>query len=125
VLIAVVIIPIFDGSFNFLFLAIPGIIFFLLGIVLIILAVKTEPKGPLKKFLLLTGAAPVGAVASAILHNVFYGVFIHFFGADFWDRIGAGDEPVFFILAIIVCPIVFLVGVIGSIIMFRKEKRIT
>ena len=124
-LIAVVIIPIFDGLFNFLFLAIPGIIFFLPGIVLTMLAARTGPKGLLKKFLLLTGAAPIGTLASVILHNVFYGVFIHFFGADFWDRIGAGDEPVFFILAIIVCPSVFLAGVIGSIIMFRKEKRIT
>ena len=101
-----------------------GIIFLLLGIALIVLTVKSGLRGLLKKFLLITGAAPIGTVVSVILHNTFYGVFIYFFGADFWDRIGIGDEPVFFILAIIVCPIAFLVGVVGSIVLFIK-RRIT
>ena len=86
-------------------------------------AAKSGLKGLLKKFLLVTGAAPIGTVVSVILHNAFYGVFIYFFGADFWDRIGTGNEPVFFILAIIVCPIAFLVGVIGSIVLFIKGRR--
>ncbi|GAG61024.1 unnamed protein product, partial [marine sediment metagenome] len=54
---------------------------------------------------------------------LFYALFILLFGADFWERIGIGDEPVFFILAIIVCPIAFLVGVIGSIVLFIKKKK--
>jgi len=116
-------IPMFARPSNILFIAIPGIIFLLLGIALIVLTAKSRLKGLLKKFLLVTGAAPIGAVVSVILHNAFYGVFIYFFGADFWDRIGAGDEPVFFILAIIVCPIAFLVGVVGSIVLFAKGRR--
>ena len=121
-LIVVVFVPIKYISINFLFMAIPGIIFLLLGIALIVLTAKSKLKGLLKKFLLVTGAAPVGAVVSVILHNAFYGVFIYFFGADFWDRIGTGDEPVFFILAIIVCPIAFLVGVAGSIVLLIKRR---
>ncbi|MBA7566107.1 hypothetical protein ES708_07794 [subsurface metagenome] len=85
----------------FLFMA-SGIIFFLLGIALIVLTLKSGLRGLLKKFLLITGAAPIGTIVSIILHNAFYGVFIYFFGADFWDRIGIGDEPVFFVLATIV-----------------------
>ncbi|MBA7509614.1 hypothetical protein ES705_01578 [subsurface metagenome] len=122
-LIVVVFVPIKYISIDFLFMAIPGIIFLLLGIALIVLTVKSGLKGLLKKFLLITGAAPIGTVVSVILHNAFYGVFIYFFGADFWDRIGIGDEPVFFILAIIVCPIAFLVGVVGSIVLFIKGRR--
>ncbi len=122
-LVILVLIPVFNRSINFLFMAIPGIIFLLLGIALIVLTAKSGFKGLLKKFLLVTGAAPIGAVVSVILHNAFYGVFIYFFGADFWDRIGTGDEPVFFILAIIVCPIAFLVGVVGSIVLFIKGRR--
>jgi len=122
VLIAVIFSPMEYISISVLFMAIPGIIFFLLGIALIILTAKSRSGGLLKKFLLLTGAAPIGAVVSVILHNVFYGIFIHFFGADFWDRIGTSDEPVFFILALIVCPIAFLVGVVGSIVLFKKGR---
>jgi hypothetical protein len=33
------------------------------------------------------------------------------------------DEPFFFILATIVCPIGFLVGVVGSIVLFVKERK--
>ncbi|MBA7508297.1 hypothetical protein ES705_00223 [subsurface metagenome] len=100
-----------------------GIIFLLLGIALIVLTVKSGLRGLLKKFLLITGAAPIGAVVSVILHNAFYGVFIYFFGADFWDGIGIGDEPVFFFLALTVCPIAFLVGIVGSIVLFIKRRR--
>jgi len=57
------------------------------------------------------------------LHNLFYGLFIVWFGADFWERTGLVDEPFFFILALIVCPIAFLVGVIGSIVLFIKKKK--
>jgi len=122
-LIVVIFSPMEYISVSILFMAIPGVIFLLLGIALIALTAKSVHRGLLKKFLLITGAAPIGAVVSVILHNVFYGIFIHFFGADFWDRIGTSDEPVFFILAIIVCPIAFLVGVIGSIILFKKGRR--
>jgi len=56
------------------------------------------------------------------LHNLFYALFIKLFGTNFWDRIGVGDEPFFFILATIICPIAFLVGVIGSIVIFIRRE---
>ena len=45
----------------------------------------------------------------------------NFFGEGFWERIGIEDEPVFFILAIVVCPLGFLVGTIGSIVHLVKS----
>jgi len=99
-----------------------GTALLVLGITLIILTLKSGIGGKLKKFLILTGASVAGFFVSILLHNFIYGLFIHFFGPDFWNRIGpGGDEPVFFILAIIVCPIGFLIGAIGSVVLFTKK----
>ncbi len=121
----VVIFPVsaFRESLGFGFIAALGGVFFLLGVALIVLTVKEKVGGKLKKFLLLTGASSAGVLVSALLHNAVYGLFIHFFGADFWDRVGMGDEPFFFILAIVICPLGFLVGVVGSIVLFVQGKR--
>jgi len=110
----------FAGSTAFLLLF---LVFFILGIALILSTLKEKIEGKLKKFLLLTGGSAVGVLASIILHNVIYGLFIWGFGADFWERVGLGDEPVFFILGLIVLPIGFLVGVIGSIVLSCKSKK--
>ena len=75
-------------------------------------------------FLILTGASATGSLVSVFLHNAIYALFIEWFGVGFWERIGMGDEPFFFILATIICPIAFLVGAIGSIVLFIKKKRI-
>jgi hypothetical protein len=98
-----------------------GTALLVLGVTLIILTLKSGIGGKLKKFLLLTGASVAGFFVSVLLHNLIYGLFIHFYGKDFWNRIGIGDEPVFFILAIVVCPIGFLIGAIGSTVLFAKK----
>ena len=107
-----------------LFLIISGAVFTLLGGALIYLTVKEKVRGMLKGFLILTGACAAGFFISFLLHNAIYGLFIHFFGADFWDRIGLGDEPFFFFMAIFVCPIGFLVGAVGSIVLGIKNRRV-
>ncbi len=114
-----------DLLMGLLFLIISGVIFLLLGVALIFFTVKEKVGGALKKFLILTGASAAGFFVSFLLHNAIYGLFIHFFGVDFWDRIGVGDEPFFFIMAIIVCPLAFLVGVVGSIVLAIKRFRRT
>ncbi|MBL7053146.1 MAG: hypothetical protein ISS02_00575 [Candidatus Portnoybacteria bacterium] len=96
-----------------------GLIFSLLGILLTYYTIKLKIEGKLKWFLILTGIPPVIALVSAILHNLVYGLMIYVFGEGFWGQ--GGDEVFFFILALIVCPIIFLVGAIGSIIMFKKN----
>jgi len=112
-----------DLLMGFPFLITSGVVFFLLGVALIFFTVKEKVGGMLKKFLLLTGASAAGIFVSVLLHNAVYGLFIYWFGADFWDRIGVGDEPVFFIIAIIVCPAAFLVGTVGSIVLAVKRSR--
>jgi len=83
-------------------------IFFLLGVTLLVLTVKTKVAGILKKLLLLTGASAVGFPVFAVLHN-------------FVSALFNTEEPVFFILAAIVCPIAFLVGAVGTIVCHQKQ----
>ena len=100
------------------FIVTAGAIFALLGVALIVFTLREKVEGLLKKFLLLTGASSAGLLVSVLLHNAIYGLFIYFFGEDFWN---GGDEPVFFIMATIVCPIGFLVGAVGSIVLHYKK----
>lgn len=109
-------------GFRFLvFLASSGTIFVLLGIALIFITVREKAGGKLRKFLILTGAGATGIPVSIILHNAIYALFIHWFGTDFWDRVGIGDEPFFFVMAIFICPVAFLVGTVGSIVLAIKK----
>ena len=104
-----------------LFVTISGVLLFSLGAALIFLTVKEKVAGRLKKFLILTGASSAGLVVSILLHNAIYGLFIHWFGPDLWERIGLPDEPFFFIIAVFICPVAFLVGAIGSIVLAAKR----
>ena len=104
----------------FPYLAGLGLIFLILGGLLIYYTKKAKIKGKLKWYLILTGGAPIVAFISVILHNLVYGLMIYFFGEEVWGA--GGDEAFFFILAFIVCPIAFLVGIIRSIILMQKKK---
>ncbi len=115
--------PAFRRYVGLPFLLISGAALFLLGVTLIFLTLKQRVAGMLKKFLVLTGACSAGLFVSFVLHNLIYGLFIRWFGADFWDRIGVSDEPFFFIMAVFVCPIGFLFGTVGSAIMLIKKRR--
>ena len=99
------------GSVLFL---IPFAVFFLLAVALLVFTLREQVAGRLRAFCLLTAASAAGVFVFVLLHNAVYGLFIHFFGEGFWN---GGDEPFFFIMALIVCPLGFLVGAIGSIVL--------
>ncbi len=112
VTVSVILIPAFrellTGS---LFLTISGAVLFLLGVALIFLTVKEKVGGMLKKFLLMMGISAGAFVVSVILHNAISG----WFGVE---------EPVFFIIAVFLCPLGFLVGAVGSIVLAIKKFRL-
>jgi hypothetical protein len=85
-----------------------GVIITGLGVTLLILTTKAQVERRLKAFLLLAEASFVGFPIAGILHNAFSGL-THF------------EEPFFFIIATIVCPIGLIVGIIGSIILSIKR----
>jgi hypothetical protein len=95
-----------------------GVIAFLaiLGVILLVLTIQKDVEGTSKVFLLLTGASAVGMSIFAVLHNLVTAMIKRFFkvGANF-------DEPVFFILSTVVCPLGFLVGAVGTIVMAMKK----
>ena len=95
-----------------------------MGIALIVLPLKVKIEGKIKKYLILVGSSSVGVFVSIMLHNFVYGIFVYFFGESFWERIGIGDEPFFFIIGLVICPIALIVGMIGSIVLFTKRRRI-
>jgi hypothetical protein len=103
-----------------------GSLFFLLGLALIILTARAKLDKIFKSFLLLTGSSAIGVFVSILLHGAIYGLFILIFGEGFWDRIGMPDEPFFFMMAIFVCPLAYLVGTVGSIVLIiRRGKQAT
>jgi len=73
----------------------------------------------LRIFLVVAGISAGTFIISVFLHNAIYGLFIQWFGADFWDRVGMPDEPVFFFIALL-SVVAFAVGIIGSLVIFIK-----
>jgi len=105
------------------FFQLSGLLFFALGLTLLILTARAKLDRLFKGFLLLTSSSAVGVFVSILLHGVVYGLFILIFGEDFWERIGIPDEPAFFIMALIICPIAYLVGTVGSVVLILRRKR--
>ena len=106
-----------------------GLLIFILGLVplslsiwLIILTLRSGVSRNLGRLLTLTGASGAGISISLILHNLVFELLIMLFGEGFWERVGIKDEPVFFLLALFVLAIAFIVGAVGSVVLMRREK---
>ncbi len=113
-------IPVFRNS---QFIIIFGIALFLLGLTLIFLTLKQRVEGKLKKFLILTGASAVGLIVSVLLHNIFYGVSVVVGHITVLKYLAEALHVAFFLIAIPICPLAFLIGVVGSVVLFFREKR--
>lgn len=83
-------------------------ILLLLSITLLIIAVREKIGGIFGKFLLLTGASAIGTAAGILLQNFLT---------------GTAGEYVFFIVGLIIAPVGFLTGIIGSMVMFIKKRK--
>ncbi len=110
----------FKGSNLFL---VPMAVFFLLGLVLLILSLKEKVEGKFKKFLVLTGTSAVGFFVFVILHNAFYALSTITGEIFILNYLIEGLHVSFFLMAIPVCPISFLIGAIGSSIFLIKKIR--
>ena len=88
------------------FLPVIGL-FFVLGVALTILTWKAKVK---KLYFYLVGFSSIGFFAFVMLHNFFYALGIHF-GLFALEVLHA----VFFIIAAVVCPLAFIIGVVGVI----------
>ena len=73
--------------------------------------------GRLRLFVVLTGGSVVGFFLAVMLHNVLWWLLF----VKLLDR-PTYDEPVFFIIAVIVCPLAFIVGVTGIVVTMARER---
>ena len=121
--VGMLLIPGFRGYINTAFVIISGIILVILGSVLIGLTLVQKVEGKLKKFLMLTGASAAGFFVFALLHNIFYGLEQITGHITILSYLIKAFEVIFFLIAIFACPIGFLIGVIGTIVMFSKKRK--
>lgn len=97
------------------FFLITILLFLFLGITLCFVAKRWKKKTDLRKYLLWTGVSAVCMFIFILLHNFVSGLLTLIRGND-----EVVEEPVFFILAVLVCPIIFTVGSIRSWIEFIR-----
>jgi len=102
----------------FILLIIAGATFILFGILL--LDFSRSEKGKLKIFLIITGVSAISPLVFTILHNVFYGLAITFENLSF---IFNSLHIASFLISLVIAPITYLIGFIGSIIILKKERR--
>lgn len=95
--------------------------FGLSGLLLLILAWRGKEKGLLRKFLLLTGASATGFFAFSVLHNLFYALAIVTNRITILHILMESLHVDCFLVSIFVCPVGFLVGLVGSIVVFVKK----
>jgi hypothetical protein len=108
----------FIGKIQFL----PSIgLFFLLGFLLVIFTLREKVKGWLKFFLLLTGISSSCFVLFVVFHNLFYALNIIWADITLLRYLTEWLHVAYFLIAVLVCPVTFLIGLIGSIILFLKK----
>ena len=94
-----------------------GLVFLILGSMLILIARKE--KGKLKILLMVTGISAIAPALSAVLHNVFYGLAITFKNLSFLFE---GLHTIFFIIALMIAPLVFAGGAISTLVLLNKKQ---
>ena len=121
--ISIIFIPVFRGLVSGIFMIISGVILVILGSVLIGLTLVQKVEGKLKKLLILTGVSAAGFFVFALLHNIFYALEQVTSHVTILSYLMKAFEVVFFLIAIFACPIGFFIGVIGTIVMFNKKRK--
>ncbi|HDK26992.1 MAG TPA: hypothetical protein ENG48_07900 [Candidatus Atribacteria bacterium] len=122
--ISIIFIPPFRGIVSGTFMIISGVILVILGSILIGLTLVQKIEGKLQKFLILTGVSAAGFFAFAFLHNIFYALAQVTSHISVLNYLMKSFEVIFFLIAIFACPLGFLVGVIGTLVIFYKKRKI-
>ncbi len=107
----------------FMYMMILAGIFFILGLILLILTIKMKVKRPFKFFLLSTGISSTAFLPSIILHNFYYALYIATIQTPILNYSAEILHVAFFLFAIPICPILFLIGAIGTIILLIKKRK--
>jgi len=95
---------------------------FLLGLALLILSVRWKERTLLRTFWILVGASTAGAALGSVLHNVFYALAMV---TDKWPILSGAMEVLevaFFAIGTLLCPVAFLVGTVGAIVLIVRRR---
>jgi hypothetical protein len=101
----------------------PFIIFSLLGATLLFLVTKSKIKGKHRKLLILTGVSAVGFFIGILLHNFLYALAVVSGHIIILKYLFEFLHVVFFIVAVVVCPLGFAIGVISTIVILIKKRK--
>lgn len=115
-----VVMEFFAGS---LFFLLPFFVLFLLGIALIFSCRNQQIEPRLKKSFILTGACAAGFFISVVLHNGFYALDMVVGKVLVLHYLMEALHVIFFLIAIPICPLGFLVGAISSIVLLIKQRK--
>ncbi len=116
-------IPAMENFFRGLMFLLPLILFSLSGGLLLFYALKLEKGKKDRKFFTLTGASALGFFVFVFLHNGFYALAVISAKVAVLRGILEFLHATFFIIATILCPLGFLVGAIGVIILLIRGKK--
>ncbi len=124
VIACLLLIPAFRELFSsrLLFLA-PLAVFFLLGVALLVFTLWGKVEGRLRKFFLLTGASSAGFFLFVLLHNAFYALNVVSNHIAVLGPLTDFLHNAFFFMAVLVCPLGFLVGVVGTIVIGARRLK--
>jgi hypothetical protein len=95
---------------------------FLLGLALLILSVRWKQRTLLRTFWILAGASTAGFAVGSVLHNAFYALATV---TGKWPILNAAMEVLevaFFLIATLLCPVAFLVGTVGAIVLIVRRS---
>jgi hypothetical protein len=101
----------------FIFLGFLGLLFFVLGGILIYLVFKKKIRGKQRIFLLLTGFSSAGVLFFSVLHNFLYALAVVSKEIIILKYLFEFLHGTSFIISLLICPVVFVIGIIGSIIL--------
>jgi hypothetical protein len=102
----------------FIFAGILGLIFLILGILLLIFSRKE--KGLLKRYLTITGISAISPLISVILHNLLYALSLIFENLEGILGVLGGA---FFIWGLVGAPILYIVGMVGVVVSRKKGLK--
>jgi hypothetical protein len=95
---------------------------FLLGLALLVLSVRWKQRTLLRTFWILAGASTAGFAIGSVLHNAFYALATV---TGNWPILNAAIEVLevaFFLIATLLCPVAFLVGTVGAIVLIVRRS---
>jgi len=98
------------------------ILHFVTGVGLIVTTYREKTTGKRKIYLLLSGFSSAGFLLGVVLHNLLYALGMITENLVIVNKIINFFAVAFFLAATIICPVGFIVGMVGTLIILKKSQ---